>query len=121
MDCIQCDVCSKWQHASCATLDFPFKLYVERDLPYFCSIKCELTLLPFNQVNNVKFQEHLNLYPCKICIDKCVTDWILCDVCEKWLHFKCSDKPMTELQALGESDKPFICCDRCEMRLSVVL
>ena len=54
MDCIQCDVCSKWQHASCATLDFPFELYVERDLPYYCSLKCELTLLPFNYLNNVK-------------------------------------------------------------------
>ena len=25
---------------------------------------------------------------------------------------------MAELQALGESDEPFICCDRCEMRIS---
>ena len=98
-------------------LDFPFKLYVERDLPFYCSIKCELTLLPFNRMNDIDFVDQLNLYPCKICIDECVTDCICCDVCEKWLHFRCSGKPLAELEALGDRDKPFICCERCEMLL----
>ena len=38
-------------------------------------------------------------------------------MCEKWLHFRCSDKPLAELEALGDSDKPFISSDRCEMCL----
>ena len=68
MNCIQCEICLKWQHSSCANLEFPFDYYVDKNLDFFCSKKCELSVLPFNHVINNdrvdEFNPKHNNFPC---------------------------------------------------------
>ena len=125
MDCIQCDVCPKWYHADCApNMEYTFQTYVEKKYLYICSIKCELTFLPFNSVKTNDSNDEFNPIsssPCKVCRDDCrgygLDDCIECDVCFKWLHYECTDHSYEYLDSLGEKNELFICCDQCWMCL----
>ena len=64
-------------------------------------------------------------YPCVKCKLTCNnTDCIMCDSCEKWMHFKCTKLPKRKLMKLitgnTNSDDPFFCtscyfpCPKCK-------
>ena len=125
MNSIGCDVCPKWYHAECADLEFTFESYVKFDLPFFCSIKCSMKLIPFTQLKNPSEIEELNYnkdsFPCKVCYEQCLgydlEDCIQCDFCLEWLHYECSDTPYNDIKNIAETDKPFSCNFlRCDMR-----
>ena len=121
MDCVQCEICLKWQHASCADLEFPFINYVCGHIDFICSKKCEMSVLPFNKVvSNDRIDEFYpdrDSYPCKICRNECLGDGLMdciqCDVCEKWLHFECSSLTPQEFKDLCDSTHDYICSKRC--------
>ena len=52
MDCIQCDICLKWQHSTCANLPYSFETYTHSSYGYVCSKRCEMSLFPFNRILN---------------------------------------------------------------------
>ena len=117
MNSIECDVCLKWYHEECADLEFTFESYVKFDLPFFCSIKCSMKLLPFTQLKNPGEIEELNYnedsFPCKVCYEQCLgydlEDCIQCDFCLGWLHYECSDTPYNDIKNIAKTDKPFSC------------
>ena len=124
MDCIQCEMCLKWLHRDCANLVYTFDSYIDNDLSFFCSPKCEhmqlAKIFPFFNVTNSKkvdeFHSSKDNYPCKICHLQCLTDCIQCDLCECWLHANCAKLTIDELEALSDKDKTYICSFQCEMR-----
>ena len=50
-------------------------------------------------------------YPCITCGKSCKTNQksILCDLCGKWIHFKCSFLTSEQFDSLGNSDLPYFC------------
>ena len=122
MDCIQCDVCQKWQHAECANLEYQFECYINNSYSFICSKKCEMSVFPFSNIVNSKnideFHPFREVYPCKKCRQDCVVDCIQCDLCLDWLHYQCAG--LTEEDFLKHADNislSFVCSKRCEMCL----
>ena len=68
----------------------------------------------------LNFHNDIKLYPCGKCKKECLgskkMNAIECDVCLKWYHAECADLEFT-FESYVESDLPFICCDKCSMKL----
>ena len=121
MDCIQCDYCHSWYHFECTNIhDELFQSYVHNDLEFICSKSCEMGVFPFFNVKNsknvVEFNPLKDCYPCRKCREECVTDCILCDVCDNWVHVSCTNLGDEFLDYVDNS-KMFICSDRCQISL----
>ena len=50
-------------------------------------------------------------FPCAICVKPCRKDQkaIACDLCERWLHFKCIDMCLSTFNSLASSPEPYYC------------
>ncbi len=51
------------------------------------------------------------VYVCSYCYKNCTSrqNCILCDICESWLHLKCSKLSLTQFEYFGACDLPFFC------------
>ena len=120
-NCIFCDLCCSWIHMKCANLSLShFNCLANSDLPFFCQ-NCILLELPFvllhkRQFNNLFYNSNkittFNYkFPCTVC-QKPVRknqNSILCDVCQKWSHHKCTSLSTGEFISLASSSFPFYC------------
>ena len=53
-------------------------------------------------------------YPCIVCNEHCYNDAlhqpsIHCDICNKWVHFKCSKLTISQFNKYGRTDLPYFC------------
>ena len=48
-------------------------------------------------------------FPCIVCAKSCKSNQnaIYCDICQKWLHQKCSELSIKEFTELGKSNLPY--------------
>ena len=123
MDCIQCDVCDKWLHAQCANLTYDFDYYINSNLEFICSPRCEWSRLPFSSVFNSnkidEFHPFREKYPCKICLNDCLDfgtqDCIHCDSCLCWFHADCVNLSVEQFHNYANSEQQFICSVKCEI------
>ena len=125
MDSIQCDICNRWCHESCADLKYDFEFYVDEsyDLFWTCSNACNRKLLaralPFHDTTHDKIDDFFPFrdnFLCKKCWNNCMTDCIECDECFYWLHFDCTSLSSQDLDILCISSKDYFCSKRCLMR-----
>jgi len=125
MNCIQCDVCDHWFHETCVQLDFPFDCYLQYDLDFICSERCQLSILPFHSVPKdadvPDFNPTKDSYPCKLCRNECLgfnlMNCVQCSICHYWLHADCLNLSSHEFDNIANSNLEFICSRRCEMLL----
>ena len=125
MNSIECEVCNRWCHESCADLKYDFEHYSNEscDLFWTCSNVCNRKLLasvlPFCNSPDDKIDE---IFPfrdnflCKKCWNNCMSDCIECDECLYWLHFDCAGFTIDEFDMFCDSTKDFFCSQRCVMR-----
>ena len=122
MNCIQCDICDKWQHVNCGNLTYTFDYYIDSSFDYICSTRCYLSILPFYSVFNSnkidEFHPFRDNYPCKICRNDClgfgIEDCIQCDSCLCWLHVDCANLHIEQFESYANSEQQFICSKSCE-------
>ena len=50
-----------------------------------------------------------NLYICFICKKNVKNNCIYCEICDQWLHFKCSKISRSNFISLSKSNEPFFC------------
>ena len=121
-DYLTCDGCTRFFHCKCLMKS---KKYSGKELKnvnkFFCSKKCETTVFPFNMVRDKEFVK-INAYeikePCSKCGGECHRSEIIqCDECDKWTHRVCTSLTKEEFIELGNCSKPFICSNKCEMKV----
>lgn len=63
-----------------------------------------------------------NVYICLICRKIVNNDCICCDICDQWLHFKCSKLSKSQFYLLSQSNEPYFCynCIEQEMPFSLI-
>ena len=49
---------------------------------------------------------------CPICLKICLSDVILCDLCNTWMHPKCLKMSIRQFKSLANSNTPYF-CQRC--------
>ena len=93
---ISCDICNKWFHFKSSKLSKDkFNLYVKNaDKIWRCS--------------------YCLIYRCKKCtkvIKHINQNSICCDICNTWMHFKCSCLSKADFKTLcqGNKDEPWFC------------
>jgi len=54
-------------------------------------------------------------YPCAACKKSCRVNQkaIFCDICQKWIHLKCTNLTIKEFVLLGNSDTPYFYSECC--------
>ena len=79
-------------------------------LSKICYGNCETSLLCNVEVADRQFTMPVK-FPCAICVKPCRKDQkaIACDLCDRWLHFKCIDMPLSTFNSLASSHKPYYC------------
>ena len=63
-----------------------------------------------------------NVYICLVCKKDVNSDCIYCEICDQWLHFKCSKISRSNFISLSKSNEPFFCfnCLAQEIPLSLI-
>ena len=127
MKCSQCEACKSWFHDECANInptyyyDGETKRKKLKKILFFCSIKCEMSTLPFYKITKEEFiyecDPFSDTFPCSICSLDCPVNCLQCSNCEKWVHFQCTDLGH-KLNDYINNDREYYCNNkRCEMRL----
>ena len=125
MNCIECEVCNRWCHESCADLKYDFEHYTNEfcDLFWTCSNVCNRKLLasvlPFCNTTHEKIDEFFPFrdnFLCKKCWNNCMTDCVECDECSYWLHFDCAGFTIEEFDMFCNGTKDYFCSKRCLLR-----
>ena len=90
MNCVICKVCENWFHETCTTLNYGSAECLKRQIDYYCSDKCLLTVQPFKTLTSDDLEFQTNPNNCKICLEECLgfnlNDCVYCDVCNYWIH-----------------------------------
>ena len=89
---------------------------------YICSRKCQLSSLPFSNIDNIDFTCAIQgdgEYPCTICERDCLDgmNCFMCDVCEKWFHSECRYEDDDAYDVILDNCYEAICSERCYMSL----
>ncbi len=98
---ICCDECNNWTHLSCTKLSVNrFKLLSKPQTPFYCD-NCYLKSM------------------CPICCKSCKENQncICCDLCDKWLHYKCISLKMKEFKEFANTKSKFMCSKCCLSQL----
>ena len=98
LNSLYCVTCLQDTCDSCNSL--PISLvhsFRTTDCPFYCS-SCSL------------------FYPCLVCGDHCFNDSvhqpsINCDLCQQWVHHKCSKLTVNQFNKYGQTPTPFYCCN----------
>ena len=90
-----CNICCKWFCRKCLKLTIIQSIELEKSNGLFiCGKKCEISLLPFINVDSIDFLSALTgevHFPCKHCNRECMDglECVQCDVCDSWCHTAC--------------------------------
>ena len=50
-----------------------------------------------------------NVYICLVCKKYVNSDCICCNICDQWLHFRCSNLSKSQFILLSQSNEPYFC------------
>ena len=63
-----------------------------------------------------------NVFICVVCKKIVNNNCIFCNICDQWLHFKCSKLSKSQFYLLSQSNEPYFCysCIEQEMPFSLM-
>ena len=127
-DCNKCDysfycgICNRLFCRKCLKLTINQSAEHEKSKKILsCNTRCEMSLFPFLNVENIDFSSALTgeiFQPCKFCKRTCSDaiegfKGVQCDACAKWYHIECSNDKYAP--NFISNDLIDICSNKCFM------
>ena len=122
-NCIFCEICKSWIHIKCLRMSLcRLRELDNSNDPFYCP-KCIAAELPFMLLSDRIFNISVitssipivnvrNLsFPCKFCNNSCKRNQnsIFCEVCQLWVHLKCTALSIHQFKDYASNSLPYFC------------